>query len=72
MSDSPVPTPRQNESEILTKSPDIQTSTSIVDTSIVEKDDLPILVKADDRTSSITSHVDENNENDAVCELTND
>ncbi len=63
MSDSPIPISRQDEAEIINESPDIQTLTSIDETSILEKADLPILLKSDELTSS---HVDENNENEAV------
>jgi hypothetical protein len=63
MSDSPIPISRQDEAEIINESPDIQTLTSIDETSILEKADLPILLKSDEQTSS---HVDENNENEAV------
>jgi hypothetical protein len=63
MSDSPIPISRQDEAEIINESPDIQTLTSIDETSILEKADLPILLKSGELTSS---HVDENNENEAV------
>jgi len=63
MSDSPIPISRQDEAEMIKESPDIQTLTSIDETSILEKADLPILVKSDEQTNS---HVDENNENEAV------
>jgi hypothetical protein len=63
MADSPIPVIRQDENEMIKDSPDIQTSISKEDASILEKDNLPILVNSDERTSS---HVDENNENEAV------
>ena len=75
MSNSPVITPRQSQTEILT---DVQTSTPIDAPALIETndqpdlfkaDDQPVLIKADDRTSSITSHIDENNENEAVSAL---
>ena len=63
MADSPIPVTRQDENEMINESPDIQTSTSKEDASISEKDNLPIIADSDERTSS---HVDENNENEAV------
>ena len=68
MADSPVPTPRESQTEILTKSlePDIRTSTPIMNASISEKVDLPNLLKEDEILNSLASHVDENNENEAV------
>jgi hypothetical protein len=67
MSNSPIPTPRQSQREIVTNSPDVRTSTPLENTSISDKNDLPVLAKSNDRTSSMSSHVDENNENEAVC-----
>jgi hypothetical protein len=68
MSNSPEPTPRHSQTEILIKSTDVRTPTPIADTSISDKTDLPSLLKADEMaTNSTTSHVDENNENEAVC-----
>jgi len=67
MSNSPISTQDHSQTEIVKDSLDVQTSTLIDDTSISEKLDLPILLKSDDRTNSISSHVDENNENEAVC-----
>jgi hypothetical protein len=61
MSNSSVLTSRDSQTEIITD------STLIDDTSISDKLDIPILLKSDDPTSSISSHVDENNENEAVC-----
>jgi hypothetical protein len=66
MSNSPIPTPRQSQTEIVTGTPDIRTSTPNADSSISENANVPILIKSDDRTSSMSSHVDENNENEAV------
>jgi proton-coupled amino acid transporter len=66
MADSPIPISRQGETEMIKESSDIQTSTPREDISISEKDNLPILDKSDERTSS---HVDENNENEAVSVL---
>ncbi len=71
MSNSPVLTPCQSQTEIQTDSPDIQTLTPIDNTSISEKTDLSISLKVDDRTSSMSCHVDENNENEAVCKRFN-
>jgi hypothetical protein len=67
MSNSPIPTPRQSQTEIVTGTPDVRTSTPLADTSTLETANLPILIKSDDRTNSMSSHVDENNENEAVC-----
>jgi hypothetical protein len=66
MADSPIPISRQDETEMIKESSDIQTSTPREDISISEKDNLPILDKSDEQTSS---HVDENNENEAVCKI---
>ena len=66
MADSHVPTPRESQTEILTKVPDVRTSTPITDASISEKVDLPSLLKEDEILNSMASHVDENNENEAV------
>jgi len=69
MSNSPIPTPRHSQTEIVTGSPDVQISTSVENTTIIEKPDIPILLKSDDKISSMSSHVDENNENEAVASL---
>ena len=66
MSDSPVPTSRQSETEMISASPGVRISTPIDEASISEKNDLPILFEPNDRKSSVSSHVDENNENEAV------
>lgn len=67
MADSPIPIARQNEKELSNPSPDLHVSTAMHEESISDKPDLQILYQStDDRTSSIASHVDENNENDAV------
>lgn len=67
MADSPVPIARQSENELSNQSPDLQVSSAIDEESISDKPDLQILFNStDDRTSSIASHIDENNENDAV------
>ncbi|CAF0880645.1 unnamed protein product [Adineta ricciae] len=69
MADSHVPTPRESQTEILTKVPDVQTSTPITDASISEKVDLSNVLKEDEILNSMASHVDENNENEAVAPL---
>lgn len=76
MSNSPVPTPRHSQTEILSESPTIRTSTPIADTSISEKTDLSQILKTDDLlkteetdTSSTPSHADENIENEAVGKI---
>lgn len=66
MSNIPVQTPEQIQTGIVTDSADVRKSTVVDDGSISENDDLSILLKSDDRNNSISSHVDENNENDAV------
>jgi hypothetical protein len=73
MSDSPIPISRENETEIIKESsPEIQTLTSIDEQSIIsDKTDLTILYKSDERTNSMSSHIDENNENEAVCNILN-
>lgn len=57
MSTTPVRSPSEN----FTDSPGIQASTPTG-----EYSDRPLLFKNDDDTSSMISHVDENNENEAV------
>ena len=66
MADSPVPISCQNEAEMIKESPDLCTSTPIDEGSISEKSNLPILFKPAERTCSMSSHIDENNENEAV------
>ena len=66
MADSPIPIARQGENEMIEESSDRPISTPRGDVSISEEDNLPIFVKSDERTSS---HVDENNENEAVRKI---
>ena len=68
MSSSPIPTPRENQAEIFALSPDIRKSPSADETSIADITDLPVLYKPDERKASVASHIDENNENEAVCQ----
>ena len=68
MSDSPIPTPRQNQPEVEPSSPDDQISKSVtIETSMCDSPELPLLFQIDDdRSKSGSTHVDENNENEAV------
>ncbi|CAF5034656.1 unnamed protein product, partial [Rotaria sp. Silwood1] len=66
MSNSPVLKSRHSEIELLVESPDIQTSPN---TSISENINDPSLLIANDLTDSISSHIDENNENEAIAPL---
>ena len=66
MSNIPLLTSSQNQMELLVESPDMPTSTSTSDTSILDDVTFPILSNCDDLTSSKASHIDENNENEAV------
>ncbi|CAM2696687.1 unnamed protein product [Rotaria socialis] len=56
----------QHYMELLIESPDMPTSTSTSDTSILDDITFPILSNCDDLISSTASHIDENNENEAV------
>jgi len=53
--------PSRSSSEILSESSAVPLSTTAL-----EQPDLPLLYKAHDDTSSMISHLDENNENEAV------
>ncbi|CAF4215902.1 unnamed protein product [Rotaria socialis] len=55
--------------ELLIESPDMPTSTSTSDTSILDDITFPILSNCDDLISSTASHIDENNENEAIAPL---
>lgn len=67
MPDSPIPIARHSQTELIDRSPELQSTTAIDEDSISDKPDLQILVQStDNRTSSSGSHIDENNENDAV------
>ncbi|CAF1028316.1 unnamed protein product [Adineta steineri] len=70
MTNSPVPIRRQSQTEILTESTNIRTSTPIFNTLISEKFDLSNSLKVNEAlNNSTTSHVDENIENDAIAPL---
>lgn len=67
MADSPIPIARHSQTELIDQSPDLQNTTAIDEDSISDKPDSQILFQSSDKlTSSSTSHIDENNENDAV------
>ncbi|CAM2696686.1 unnamed protein product [Rotaria socialis] len=59
----------QHYMELLIESPDMPTSTSTSDTSILDDITFPILSNCDDLISSTASHIDENNENEAIAPL---
>ena len=64
--ESPLSTPLESQMETSSPSPIIPTAIPTLEVSISDNPDLPILLKIDDRSESTISHVDENNENDAV------
>ncbi|CAF1101490.1 unnamed protein product [Rotaria sordida] len=66
MSNSLILQPCFSQTETLIESPDVPIST---DASISDNISYPIVTQLDDLASSITSHADENNENEAIAPL---